>query len=152
MEVEISDHHSLIITALKSQLVRGSAKTKLYPDCSEFNMDNFKAELDHKLKSGVEKEYSNFQNIFIQVLNNHAPSKKKIVRFSNSPFMTKTLRKAIMYRCRLKNMYIRKRNDKNWENYKKERNFCVDVLRKTKTEYFKNVNVKVCLITVSFGK
>ena len=56
--------------------------------------------------------------------------------------MTKTLRKAIMFRSRLKNTYIRKRNDKNWENYKKQRNFCVELLRKTKPEYFKNVNVK----------
>ena len=117
LEVGISDHHSLIITALKSQLVKGNAKTKLYRDYIEFNVDNFKAELDHKLKSGIVTEYSNFQNIFIQVLNNHAPAKKKIVRFSNSPFMTKTLRKAIMHRSRLKNIYIRKRNDKNGENY-----------------------------------
>ena len=65
-------------------------------------------------------------------------SKEKIVRFNNSPFMTKTLRKAIMHRSRLKNIYIPKRNDKNWENYKKQINFCVELLRKTKTEYFKN--------------
>ena len=31
---------------------------------------------------------------------------------------------------------------KNWKNYKKQRNFCVDLLSKTKTEYFKNLNVK----------
>ena len=68
-------------------------------------MDNFKAELDDKLKSGVVTEYSNFQNIFIQVLNNHAPAKKKIACFNNSHFMTKTLRKAIMHRSRLK-IYI----------------------------------------------
>ena len=30
----------------------------------------------------------------------------------------------------------------NWENYKKQINFCVDLLRKTKTEYFKYLNVK----------
>ena len=65
-------------------------------------------------------------------------SKEKIVRFNNSPFMTKTLRKTIMHRSRLKNIYIPKRNDKNWENYKKQINFCVELLRKTKTEYFKN--------------
>ena len=53
-------------------------------------MDNFKAELDHKLKSSKVTEYLNFQNIFIQVLNNHAPATKKIVRFNNSPFMAKT--------------------------------------------------------------
>ena len=137
LEVGISDHHSLTITTLKSQLVKGNAKTKLYRDYSEFNMDNFKAELDDKLKSGVVTEYSNFQSIFIQVLNNHAPAKKKIVPFNNNPFMTKTLRKSMMHRSRLKNIYIRKRNDKNWENYKKQRNFCVGLLRKTKTEYFK---------------
>ena len=60
--------------------------------------------------------------------------------------MTKTLRKAIMHRSRLKYIYIyiyiRKRNDKYWGKYKKQRNFCVDLLRKTKTEYFKNLNVK----------
>ena len=47
-----------------------------------------------------------------------------------------------MHRSRLKNKYIRKRNDKNWENYKKQRNFCVDLLRKTEAEYFRNLNVK----------
>ena len=95
------------------------------------------------MKSGIVREYSNFQNTFIQVLNNYAPAEKKIVRLNNSPFMTKTLRTAIMHISRLKiYIHIRKRNDKNWENYKKQRNFCVDLLRKTKTEYFKNLNVK----------
>ena len=56
--------------------------------------------------------------------------------------MTKTLRKATMHRSRLKNIYIRKRNNKNLENYKKQRNFCYDLLRKTKTEYFKNLKVE----------
>ena len=48
LEVGISDHHSFIITALTSQLVKGNAEIKLYRDYSEFNMDNFKAELDDK--------------------------------------------------------------------------------------------------------
>ena len=142
MEVGISDHHSFIIIALKSQLFNGNAKTKLYCDYSEFNTDNFKAELDDYLKSGIIREYSNFQNIFIQVLNNQVPAKKKTVRFNNSPFMTKTLRKAIMHRPKLNNIYIHKRNVKNCENYKKQRNFSVDLLCKIKTEYFKNLNVK----------
>ena len=68
----------------------------------------------------------------MQVVNNHAPVKKKIVRFNNSPFMIKTLRKAIMHRSRLKYIYIRQRNIKNRQNYKKK-NFCVDLLRKAKT-------------------
>ena len=83
LEAGISNHHSFIITALKSQLAKGNPKTKLklYHDYSEFNMNNFKAELDDKLKSGIVTEYSNFRNIFIQVLNNHAPAKKKKCAF-----------------------------------------------------------------------
>ena len=51
--------------------------------------------------------------------------------------MTKTLRKDIMHRSRLKNIYIRKRNDKNWENYKKQRDFCVTFSVKLKQNTLK---------------
>ena len=96
-EVRISNHQSFIINALKSQLVKEDAKIKLYCDYSEINMDNFKAELDNKLKKSIVTECSNFQNIFIQVLNNNAPVNKKIVHFNNNLFKTKTLRKATMH-------------------------------------------------------
>ena len=55
--------------------------------------------------------------------------------------MTKTSRKAIMHRSRLKNINTRKRNDKNWKNIRSKEILCC-LLRKTKTEYFKNLNVK----------
>ena len=57
LEVGISDHHSFILTTLKSQLNKGNAKTKFHRDYREFNMDNFKAELDNELKSDIITEY-----------------------------------------------------------------------------------------------
>ena len=56
--------------------------------------------------------------------------------------MTKTLRKAIMYKSKLKNIYNKKRTNNNWANYKKQRNFCVNLLRKTKTDYFQNLKTR----------
>ena len=56
--------------------------------------------------------------------------------------MTKSLRKAIMLRSRLKNNFNKKRSDENWDNYKKQRNFCVKLLRQTKEKYFNDINVK----------
>ena len=50
------------------------------------------------------------------------PLRKKILRFNNSPFMSKALRKAIMHRSKLKNVYNKKRTDVNWANYKKKKN------------------------------
>ena len=83
-EVGISNHHGCIITALKSQLVKGKAIKKLYRDYNEFNMDNFTAELDDKLKTGIVTKYSIFQSALIQVLNIHdATGKKTIVRFND---------------------------------------------------------------------
>ena len=56
--------------------------------------------------------------------------------------MSKALRKAIMHRSKLKNIYHNYRKEDNWANYKKQINFCVNLLRKTKTEYFQKLNVK----------
>ena len=68
--------------------------------------------------------------------------KKKIQRFNNNPFMTKQLRKAIMHRSRLKNVFNKTCTPKTYDSYKKQRNFCVNLLRKTKKEYFENIIVK----------
>ena len=56
--------------------------------------------------------------------------------------MTKELRKAIMKRSQLKNTYNKNHNYENWYLYKKQRNFCVSLLRKTKRNYFKNVKIQ----------
>ena len=56
--------------------------------------------------------------------------------------MTKALRKAIMTRSRLKNAYLKNRNSENWENYKKQRNFSTNLLKKTKSENFRKLNIK----------
>ena len=77
IEVGIFDHHSLIVTASKSVLLKGNAKTKLYRDYSSFNIDQFKEDLDNNLKNNNITEYFHFQNIFLEILNKHVPIKKK---------------------------------------------------------------------------
>ena len=57
--------------------------------------------------------------------------------------MTKSLRKTIMLRSRLKNNFFKQRSDENWDNYKKQSKFCVKLLRQTKEKYFSDINVKI---------
>ena len=64
------------------------------------------------------------------------------MRFNNNSFMSKALRKAFMHRLKLTNVCNKNRTKDNWTNYKKQRNFCANLLRKTKTEYFRKLNVK----------
>ena len=66
--------------------------------------------------------------------------------------MMKALRKAIMMRSRLKKIYNKKRSYDNWDKYKKQRNFCVKLLRKTKQDYFSNTDVKSVSDTKKFWK
>ena len=76
--------------------------------------------------------YSQFHEIFLKTLDGIAQIKKKILRFNHNPFMNKALRKAIMVRSNLKNKYNKNRAGENWDSHKKQRNFCVSLLRKTK--------------------
>ena len=103
LEGGISDHRHLILTPLRLQYIQGNPKTKFYRDYKSFNFESFNNELNELLKSEKEINYSLF--IFLQVLNAHAPVKKKIQRFANNPLMTKQLRKAIMHSSRLKNVF-----------------------------------------------
>ena len=134
-EVGISDHHSLIVTALTSLLLKGDAKTKLYRDNCSLNIDHFKEELGNNLKNNSITECSHFQNIFLEIL--HTPIKKKILRVNVKPFMTKALRKAIVHRAKLKNIFHKTRAKGDWNSYENQRNFCVNPLRKTKKDYSK---------------
>ena len=54
--------------------------------------------------------------------------------------MTKKLRKKTMKRLKLKNNFNNNRNHENWCRYKIQRNYCVNLLRKSKKQYFRNVN------------
>ena len=131
-EVGISDHHYLVLRSLRFQYIQSNPKTKFYQDYKSFSFESFNNELNELLKSEKEINYSLFENNFLQVLNAHSPMKKKIQRFNNSPFMTKQLRKAIMHRSRFKNVFNKNRTPKIWDSYKKQRDFCVNLLRKTK--------------------
>ena len=76
IKVGNSDHHSLIVTALKSLLLKGNAKTKLYRNHSSFIINHFKEDLDSNLKKKSITEYSHFQNIFLEFIHKHAPIRK----------------------------------------------------------------------------
>ena len=57
--------------------------------------------------------------------------------------MTKTLRKAIMIRYRLKNCFHKTRSNENWLLYKTQRKLCSKLWRKTKKDYFSKVDPKL---------
>ena len=67
-----------------------------YRNIFKENLENFDKEI---------MSYEDFHEIFIRVLDRHAPIKTKKVRGNNGPFTTKALSKEIMHRTKLKNNF-----------------------------------------------
>ena len=61
-------------------------------------------------------------------------------------------RKEIMKRTRFRNQVLKNRTDENKSSYTKERNYCVSLLRKTKTQYYSNLHEKNVTDNKAFWK
>ena len=68
------------------------------------------------------------------------------------PFMTKDLSKEMMTRSRLRNNYLKDKTEENRLLYTQQRNKCVSFLRKTKINYYGNLNVKEITDNKKFWK
>ena len=88
-------------------------------------------------------KYEGFLDIFTRILNQHAPLKQKIIRGNQAPFITKALSKAIMLRSKLKNIYNKYPTEENNRLYKKQRNYCVNLLTKEKKRYYNNLDLNI---------
>ena len=108
-----------------------------YRDHSKFDPIKFRSDLRSNLAKSSEaySEYENFNYVVEGVLNNHVPLKKKYLRANDAPFMTKTLRKAILLRSQIRNRLNRHNTSENWNAFKRQRNRCVKILRQAKTSY-----------------
>ena len=90
-------------TGLRTLLIKGNSKMKMYRDYKTFNIEIFKKDLGEResLQNYNTYDYSYFQNIFMALLNKHVPIKKKMMHFSNNPFMSKASRNAVMHKSKL---------------------------------------------------
>ena len=71
-----------------------------------------------------------FCDININILNRHAPRKRKLGRGNQMPFITNDLSKAIMKRSRLHNNFLKNKTRENKTLYTKQRNYCASLLKK----------------------
>ena len=93
-----------------------------------------------------------FESLFICNLNKHAPLKRRYVRANNSPFMNKELYKAIMVRSRLRNKSLKLKTIESKEAYKRQRNYCVSLIRKTKKSFYENLSLNLITDNRKFWK
>ena len=145
IETGLSDFHCMIITVLKGGFLKKGPKLINYRDYRNFNISNFRIVVHIELSKHLPADkinYNTFDSVVKNVLNEHAPIKRKYVRANDGPFVTKAQRKAIMLPSKLRNRYNKNRTEENERAFKKQRNWCVKLLRKTKCKYYQNLDLK----------
>ena len=78
--------------------------------------------------------------IFLNVLDKHAPMKRKLLRVNHSTYISKPLRKAIMKRSYLEKIYLKNKSEKSFKEYKKQTNFYSRLYKKERKRFFSNLN------------
>ena len=76
------------------------------------------------------------------LLNEHAHIKSQKNRGDHPPFMSKELSKAIMNRSKLRNRYTKWPSCENFVAFKKQNNFCNNLSKKIKRNYFTKIASK----------
>ena len=66
--------------------------------------------------------------------------------------MNKTLSKAFMQRAKLNNRYNKNPAELNHLHYKKQRSYCVNMLKRVKKEYYTNLDLSIFKDNKTFGK
>ena len=145
IETGLSDFHKLTATVLKTYFKKKAPKIITYRNYKKFSALQFREEIDDFFSrcNIVSMSSDDFVNCFMEVLNRHAPLKSKYVRANDSPFMTKALRKAIMLRTNLRNKFYKCKTDTAHLAYKRQRNICTSLLKKTKRDFYGNLNPAV---------
>ena len=137
----ISDFRCMIITVLKTKIVKGKPKIVDYQNYKTFDDNNFKNDLLRHLSNDEEckSSFEMFQKTFLWVLDKHAPLKKKTVRANEAPYMTKQLRKAIMTRSRLQNRHHKLKTEESNQKFKRQRNFCNRLYKRERKRFYENL-------------
>ena len=90
---KIHDFHKLVVTALKLYFPKQKPNIQTFRDYKIFQNDLFRSELDYELSKlhVCNLEFEHFLNIFIEILNKHAPIKEKYLRANQGKLCPKNL-------------------------------------------------------------
>ena len=80
------------------------------------------------------------------------PIKQNHIRGNQSHFMNREIHKSIMTKARLKNRFLKKPTPMNRLAYKKQRNYCVSLMRENKKQYDGSLNVNRIADNKNFWK
>ena len=140
IDTGLSDFHRMTVTVMKAYSPKLRPKLVNCRDFKKFSNKAFRDELLNNLCHSAPNN-DDFMKLGNRVLDRHNPQKKRYIRANQKPFITSELNKAIMNRSRLRNRYLKLRSSESEIAYTKQRNYTVNLLRKEKKIYYKNLDL-----------
>ena len=118
-----------------------------YRSYKHFSNEAYKESLLHELLKEVFvnndyglQRFCDISICSINILNTHAPCKRKHARSKQMPFIKKDILKAIMKKSRLCKNFLKNKTDRKIKPYiQNQKNYCVSLLKKSKKKYLANL-------------
>ena len=129
---------------MKATISHLKPKAINYHNYKKFDEQNFLSDIQQEhfecKSSDVNESYENFVEKLLKIVNDHVHLKSKTVRGNIVSFMNKNWRKAIYESRRLKNICNKNRSRENWKSYKKQKNLCTNLRKKSEKRHCRNVS------------
>ena len=144
IETGLSDFHKTSLTVMKVFYKKQKPNIITYHSYKHFDNEAFLTDIQNHLSEEYDQNpdltFSTFKRSIYNILELHAPLKKRYVRANQGSFMNKKSSKEIMKRSRLRNKFLNSKSDIDRKAYNKQRNYCASLIRREKKEFFSKLN------------
>ena len=138
----LSDFDEMGLTVMKVFYNKQKPKIVQYRKYKGFSNEAFMHELESALARFSQISFGTFKSTVDNILQKHAPIKKRYVRANQASFINSKIHKEVMRRTRLRNKFIDSKTDADRIAYNKQRNYCVSLIRKEKKAHYSNLNIR----------
>ena len=136
IDVGLSDFHDMICCATKAHVTKKVKTTISYRSYTKFDSSMFQRDLAlipfhvSNVFDDVDDSYWFCEQLALNVINEHAPMKTRILTTTKCCYMNGELRKAMNVRDMLRRKYESFKCIINWERYRRQRNLVVKLRKK----------------------
>jgi hypothetical protein len=138
----ISDFHNMICGVTKMFTPSFKPTTIKYRSYKHFNEVSFINDVQSaplhvsEIFDDVDDAVWFHNNILKDIIDQHAPIKKRHIKRRQAPFMNGELRRAINVKSMLHRKYLKYKSKAYWGKYKKQRNLVTELKKKSVKSYF----------------
>ena len=142
-DIGLSDYHNLVAFSTKLHLPRLAQKVISYPSYKHFDEEIYKRDISFApfhvgyIFDEFDDTFWFNQTLLSNIVDSHAPVKRKRTVKKPLPCMNSRLRKECHRKSMLRNKYFKYRSKQAWGNYRKSRNKVSNLKAVSMHSYFK---------------